>query len=512
MIFSDILMNTKILIYVTKLGFLDNLGVVSAIILSEANVYKLKFPIFILLLIFLVHGDKQPSISSSGSKQNIFTVVNTQDVGSGSLAQAIIDANQLGDSLISFNIPTTDPGFVAYADDGIPGSFDPNQPVVGALSPLADPDSPSWWRIALPAPDPSMPLPPLTGDRITIDATTQAQNQGNTNPLGPEIEIIHTSSDMVGGMAVLGNYNTIKGLSVYFLGIGSDYNTVEGNYLGTNPSGQRVSHQSAPSPSALTISGLHNAIGGIEAGSGNVINGATLTGIEDAGDYNQFLFNHIGVNAAGNEVIGAGVIGITMGNYSYFRGNVVGRSFISISGTGNILEYNFIGTDSTRILAFPMNYCAIYVSGGQQTRIGPGNLIRNALGPGGICIQGLMALGNTITQNSISNSQGPGIYLFSGGNNDIPAPVVQYAFANLVTGLAMPGGAVEIFSDPDDEGLIFEGTAISSPNGVFVWSGAANGPNITATVTDGQGNSSAFSTPVPLNSNTYTVFLPLLKR
>lgn len=42
-----------------------------------------------------------------------FTVTNTNDSGAGSLRQAILDANADGaiPHTISFNIPTTDPGF-----------------------------------------------------------------------------------------------------------------------------------------------------------------------------------------------------------------------------------------------------------------------------------------------------------------------------------------------------------------------------------------------------------------
>jgi len=60
---------------------------------------------------------------------------------------------------------------------------------------------------------------------------------------------------------------------------------------------------------------------------------------------------------------------------------------------------------------------------------------------------------------------------------------------------------VEIFSDSDDQGRIFEGATFSDFSGTFTFtkaSGHLTGPNVTATATDTAGNTSEFSEPRPL--------------
>ena len=85
---------------------------------------------------------------------NVYTVINTNDSGAGSLRQAMTEANSgyMGNHTITFNIPQTDPGYDAQT-----GTF----------------------TIALQSELPYL----LVVGNITIDATTQA----NTNPYGPEI-------------------------------------------------------------------------------------------------------------------------------------------------------------------------------------------------------------------------------------------------------------------------------------------------------------------------------------
>jgi hypothetical protein len=65
-----------------------------------------------------------------------------------------------------------------------------------------------------------------------------------------------------------------------------------------------------------------------------------------------------------------------------------------------------------------------------------------------------------------------------------------------VTGLACPYCWVEIFSDEEDEGAVYEGWAMVAADGTFVFPGTPSGPYITATVTDGENNTSEFSAPI----------------
>jgi hypothetical protein len=89
--------------------------------------------------------------------------------------------------------------------------------------------------------------------------------------------------------------------------------------------------------------------------------------------------------------------------------------------------------------------------------------------------------------------------------------------AGTVTGVAQPGARVEIFSDEQAQGQHFEGFTIADDTGSFMFTAAADwsAPQLTATSTDTQGNSSEFSAPQPisrLQSNNIMLYLPLVVR
>jgi len=65
-----------------------------------------------------------------------------------------------------------------------------------------------------------------------------------------------------------------------------------------------------------------------------------------------------------------------------------------------------------------------------------------------------------------------------------------------VSGTSCTGCKIEIFSDGADEGKVYEKTVFADANsGAFLWNGALNGPNVTATATDGAGNTSPYLYP-----------------
>jgi len=76
--------------------------------------------------------------------------------------------------------------------------------------------------------------------------------------------------------------------------------------------------------------------------------------------------------------------------------------------------------------------------------------------------------------------------------------VITSVTATQVSGTACANCTIEIFSDANGEGAIYEGTttADASGNWVFTKPGGLTGPNVTATATDGKGNTSEFLAPV----------------
>ena len=73
--------------------------------------------------------------------------------------------------------------------------------------------------------------------------------------------------------------------------------------------------------------------------------------------------------------------------------------------------------------------------------------------------------------------------------------------------MACAGCIVELFSDDEDEGRLYEGYAIADGSCHWRWTGNVAGPYVTATATDEEGNMSAFSAPHEVLNE--WLFLPL---
>ena len=102
---------------------------------------------------------------------------------------------------------------------------------------------------------------------------------------------------------------------------------------------------------------------------------------------------------------------------------------------------------------------------------------------------------NTICRNSIHSNAGPGIVLTDGGNQLLPAPVLFTVTETSVPGIACPGCTVEIYSDAEDEGRVYEGSIIADAASAFtlIQPTGLTGPFVTAAATDPDGNTSEFS-------------------
>lgn len=132
---------------------------------------------------------------------------------------------------------------------------------------------------------------------------------------------------------------------------------VQGNYIGTNATGTAA----VGSGSGVSLLRTNNtAIGGIAAGSGNLISGNKGHGVDMIGDNNLIQGNLIGTNVSGKAKVGNLGFGIRFeGNNNAIGGTVAGaRNIISGSGshgirlelgtatTGNVIRGNYIGTNS----------------------------------------------------------------------------------------------------------------------------------------------------------------------
>jgi hypothetical protein len=284
----------------------------------------------------LLGGLGKPALPAS-----TFTVTNNNDSGAGSLRQAILDANASpGADRITFSI----------------GS-------------------------GLQTISPASPLPDIT-DPVEIDATTQPGFAG-----APIIELSGTNTTGLpnaGLLQIKGGNTTIRGLIINrFKDVGiamltAGGNHIEGNYIGTDASGNSKA-TNTPSGNLIAINNVsNNVIGGTTPGTRNVISGGSGHGISifgSSGTGNLIQGNYIGLNAAGNKAIGNADAGIFLGTSNNTVGGTVpaARNVISanpyagivmqVSGTsGNVIQGNYIGTDATGTFAIPNDNSGIAIA------------------------------------------------------------------------------------------------------------------------------------------------------
>lgn len=208
----------------------------------------------------------------------------------------------------------------------------------------------------------------VKGNYIGVDATG-ITSLGN----GAGVVILGTSSGNVIGGSVAGEGNVISGSTGYYsdaidangliiAGSGTASNSVIGNYIGTDASGNSAASNSQ-SGIGLLEGTTANIIGGNSTISqGNIISGNSSSGIHIDGEStsgNYIRGNRIGVNAAGNDNLSNSEDGIhvangahdnVIGGTSSGEGNVIsgnGANGIGFSsaGAGNIVSGNLIGLD-----------------------------------------------------------------------------------------------------------------------------------------------------------------------
>jgi hypothetical protein len=329
-------------------------------------------------------------------------------------------------------------------------------------------------------------------------------------------------SNLITGNLISGNDGGGVGIS----GLGTMNNTVSGNYIGTDVDGLAAMGNS---PGVTILSGAQsNLIGGDNATPGgactgecNLISGNSTTGIWIDGsstNSNTVSGNYVGTDVSGTAPLGNQWIGITIreGQYNLIGGDTPAeRNLISANGFGvgaynpttdhNVIKGNYIGTDAGGTadlgnLGYGIMFCL-----GAHDNLAENNLVAfskyyDDYRPGpGILVLNDTSVNNTLSQNSVHSNAHKGILLSEGGNTGLPAPVITDLDlgAGTVSGTACPGCTVEIFSDSEDEGEVYEGQAIASGTGDFTFNKGAPfvGPRVTATATDSAGNTSEFGLP-----------------
>jgi len=342
--------------------------------------------------------------SSAAAGATTFTVTNTHDAGSGSLRQAILDANSTpGADTIVFNIPSSDPGCAGGVCTIRPAT---------QLDPVLNP--------------------------VVINGYSQPGSSVNTDPVSTNAVLtIELDGSVAGGTGLTLNGSgagTVQGLVVnrWSIGIATFNNTgigsvnvIRGNFVGTDPTGSSA----RPNNVAIQAAVTGDLIGGTSPADRNLVSGnnsgifsgaieivggvaATVQGNLVGTDKTGMLAvpNGVGIYSNGPATIGGSVPG---------AGNVIsGNSLYGMFVQADVLvQGNRIGTtaDGTGPLG---NAIAGVVNHGSLGRIGgPGAGEGNVIAFNGAYGAGTDGDGTSIRGNSIHDNGGLGIDLGAAGPN-----------------------------------------------------------------------------------------------
>lgn len=315
-----------------------------------------------------------------------YNVVNTNDSGTGSLRDALTQANasSSGNDVIQFALSNSDPNYNS---------------VTGV------------WTITL-----LTELPMINSAFLTIDGDTQQSMFGDTNPDGPEIRIV-AGADLEFCFRIVGPYNTVKNLSISgfdfaFQVYGTMANNIEisGNYLGTNYDGLIAE----PNDYAIGISGDAYGI----SIRNNLISGNTLAGIVCSGAHNLGIYgNKFGTNRTGHlplpnptGLMLENVQNLLIGSTAEADRNIISGNTdcgLMIYGTqslNNIVKNNFIGSDITGTDTIPNGNGIMIISSSGNLIGGAEETAKNVISGNrncGILINGTGANENLVEGNYI---------------------------------------------------------------------------------------------------------------
>jgi CSLREA domain-containing protein len=296
---------------------------------------------------------------------------------------------------------------------------------------------------------------------ITINGPVSLGNRGNG------VQIANGATDNLVGGTSAGAENLISGNgsdAVEFVDPGTRGNRLEGNYIGTDASGNIA----LPNNSVgiwIGFGASNNIIGGTDPEARNLISGNNGDGIsindaETSGNIVQG--NYIGTNASGNGSLSNrsnGVILVTGANNNLIAENLIsgnGGDGIAIDDPGtsnNTVQDNKIGSDASGMAALENANRGVIIAGGASANRISGNLI-SANEAAGIRLSDGGTEGNTIQGNLIGTDiTGMGPL----GNNYIGIRITDGAANNLIGGTEPGAGNTVAFNL--DAGISLNSTA-----------------------------------------------------
>jgi parallel beta-helix repeat protein len=480
--------------------------------------------------VYIASGDNNQILTNviSGNRAAGVEIQSVMGAGDGRATGNVLRGNVVGlDFDGEIEVPNWGAGvFLLNTSDNVIGGSGPAERnlIAGNIESLSVPDE-------------------LDGSGVIIESSTLPEDGGDNtvlgNYLGLEKDGIRAVPNEGSGVAIRESAgNTVGGTGpgerqviagnledqILLEGAGANDNVIAGNNIGTNAAGTDAPIGVTPGAGdGIYLAGAHsNLIGGTNTAIGgpcvaacNLISrlhtGILIEGV--TGNDNIIEGNYIGTNAAGvsdrgnvNGVFINGADNNTVGSTSAFGRNVISGNDVAgvlfdSGATGNVVLGNYIGTGPTGTGVLG-NGTGVWIANSPNNTIGgttagAGNVIAHSTDPAraGVLIQGVFAAENPVRANSIFSNAGEGIEHLVG-----ETPVITDVLGS-ATGTACANCTIDVFSDDEDEGRTYHGSTVANGTGDWTFAGPLAGPNITATATDGDGNTSEFSEPFAITAN-----------
>jgi hypothetical protein len=290
-----------------------------------------------------------------------------------------------------------------------------------------------------------------------------------------------------------------SGVGLRFYGSNVTENRVVGSWCGITGDGTDVS--AVADDCIQFLDRAHdNVVGGSEPGERNVIAASRLgvgVAIRGGSSGNQVVGNWLGIDAQGKPLhVSSG--GVTIAEDSHgarVAGNLIGGNRgpgVAVSdGTRDVvIEDNKIGTGADGMSDVGNRDYGVRIVGAPKGA----TVSRNRIafnGTGGIYISGGSAYDHTVTQNSVTDNDGPALQVLQGANRNVRAPQITAGDSTHVSGISCGGCRVEVFSDPGEQADVFEVAGTAATDGIFRLERPEGFTyrNLTATATDGRNTS-----------------------
>ncbi len=441
-------------------------------------------------------------------------VTNTKDSGPGSLRTALYYAFDNPGTTITFNIPTTDPGYsgkyFVIRPTGMLFSPGNNTIINGTSQPGIASTIKGIYLVGNLMPQPEFYDPGLTlrGSNITVRGLAMSRFPGygilikSTSATGNQVLGCNVGTDAGGGTASPNAFdgiailegaknnriggststdrNTISGNSgngIYISGAGTTGNMVTGNFIGTRSTGNVALPNGY---SGIEINNASNStIGGDTSGQRNIISGNTYHGVSITGagsTLNTVKGNFIGLANTGLAALRNGYAGVQISNGA--NANTIGGSATTarntISGnryqgvfivdpntSGNIISANYIGLNFSATNVIGNQASGIEIGGGATNNQigGTTTSARNFIGGNsyqGISINGSGTNGNSVVGNFI----GVGTNGTSPRPNNVGVEIYGGAAGNTIGGAA--AGSRNVISGNNYRGVGLSGGGTSN--------------------------------------------------